>query len=309
MPEVLVAIPTFRRPKGLERLLTALEQLVTAAQVSVLVADNDQERQEGLTVCRRLDARGYRWPLETIVVAERGIAQARNALTEHALSHSTAEFIAMLDDDEWPEPGWLDAFLHVQVETGADALHGAVLREFEAAPGTWAQHCQGIAPLRDRTGQVDMIHGTSNVLLRRACLENMQKPCFDPGFALTGGEDKDFFTRLKAARARFAWADDAIVRAYVPASRSKLNWALLRAYRVGNSDMRVFLKHERGAGALLRESAKIAGALLLFPAYFPIVALIPDRRVEPLCRLYRAAGKIAALLGSHYNEYATVHGS
>jgi hypothetical protein len=214
----------------------------------------------------------------------------------------------MLDDDEWPEPGWLDAFLRVQRETGADALHGAVLREFETPPGDWAQHCQGIAPLRHVTGPVEMIHGTSNVLLRRACFEAMPLPCFDPGFALTGGEDKDFFTRLKVHHYRFAWADEAIVRAYVPSSRGNLRWALLRAYRVGNSDMRVFLKHEKGKLARLRESVKIAAAFLLFPVWFPAAILGSNRRVEPLCNLCRAAGKIAALSGSHYNEYATIHG-
>jgi succinoglycan biosynthesis protein ExoM len=308
MPDVVVAIPTYRRPKGLERLLKALEMLETNAQVAVLVADNDAERFEGSNVCARVRDRGYRWPLEAIVVPERGIAQARNALVEHALGHSAAPFIAMLDDDEWPEPAWLDEFLRVQKATGADALHGAVLRDFESAPGAWAARCAGIAPLRGRTGPVAMIHGTSNVLLRRAMLESMAKPCFDPGFALTGGEDKDFFTRLQCQGARFAWADEAMVHDHVPASRATLRWVLQRAYRIGNSDMRVFLKTGPRAEDIAIEAARIAGALLLSPVLFAILAAVPNRRVEALCKLWRAAGKTAAIFGAHYNEYATIHG-
>jgi succinoglycan biosynthesis protein ExoM len=308
MPDVVVAIPTYRRPKGLERLLDALENLETDARVAVLVADNDAARREGSEVCARVLEGGYRWPLEVIIVPERGIAQARNALVEHALAHSATPFIAMLDDDEWPEPAWLDEFLRVQTETDADALHGAVLRDFESAPGVWAARCAGIAPLRGRTGSVAMIHGTSNVLLRRAVLESMAKPCFDPGFALTGGEDKDFFTRLRGQGARFAWADDAIVHDQVPASRANLHWALRRAYRVGNSDMRVFLKTRPRTQAIVLESAKILGALLLSPVMFAILAAVPNRRVEALCKLWRAAGKTAAIFGAHYNEYATTHG-
>ncbi len=50
MVEIIVAIPTFRRPHSLTRLLTALEKLKTAASVTVIVADNDAARHEGLDV-------------------------------------------------------------------------------------------------------------------------------------------------------------------------------------------------------------------------------------------------------------------
>ncbi len=103
---ILVCIPTFRRPKGLARLLAALEKLDTDARVSVLVADNDAERHEGFDLCQRLRLK-YLWPLEAIIVPDRGIAQVRNAMLAHALDRTNAQFIAMLDDDEWPEPQWL----------------------------------------------------------------------------------------------------------------------------------------------------------------------------------------------------------
>ncbi|HEY5047799.1 MAG TPA: glycosyltransferase family A protein [Rhizomicrobium sp.] len=308
MTDVLVAIPTFRRPKGLARLLAALEALETHCRIEVLVADNDCDKSEGSRLCTDLRARGYRWPLHSIIVAERGIAQARNALVGHALAESRASFVAMLDDDEWPEAHWLDAFLRVQQQTGADALHGAVMRIFEAEPGPWAAHCQGIAPMHNPTGPIDMIHGTANVFLRRDCLFRLGSPWFDPAFALTGGEDKEFFTRLRRQGARFAWADEAIAFAHVPASRSNLLWALKRAYRVGNSDMRVFLKHEGNASALASEGLRIAGAMLLSPVGLALHAASPGERTADLCRLWRAAGKIAAVCGGRHNEYATIHG-
>ncbi len=113
---------------------------------------------------------------------------------------TNAEFIAMLDDDEWPEAGWLDAYLHTQAETQADALHGAVIPVFEARPRASVAECDGKASQRGTTGLCDMICSTANVFLTRACFEDMPKPCFDPAFGLSGGEDRDFFTRLKAQR-------------------------------------------------------------------------------------------------------------
>src|SRR6185437_10893569 len=162
MAEVAVAIPTFRRVKGLERLLNALAALETKAKVHIVVADNDAERHEGFDLCRTLRARGYRWRIDAVIVPERGIAQARNAAVMRALS-TDAHFIAMLADDEWPEPGCLAAFLAAQRGTGA----------------------------------IDMIESSSNVLMTRGCVAALAEPWFDPAFALTGGEDRDFFTRLK----------------------------------------------------------------------------------------------------------------
>ena len=307
MPRVAVAIPTFRRPRGLERLLTALSHLDTTADVEIVVADNDAAGHEGADLCARM-ASTYRWSLTSITVAERGIAQARNALVEHLLAYSDAEFIAMLDDDEWPSTGWLEALLRVAYETGADALRGTILREFESQPGPWAAQCQGIAPVRARSGLVDMIDGAGNVMIARLCFDALAEPYFDPAFALTGGEDRDFFTRLRQAGMRFAWADEAVCTEFVPASRANLGWALMRAYRIGNSDMRVFLKYAPALSARIREGAKIAGAILLYPVLQLALAPIPTRRAEPLCRLYRAWGKIAAVFGRYYNEYAAVHG-
>jgi hypothetical protein len=153
-----------------------------------------------------------------------------------------------------------------------------------------------------------MIEGSGNVLIARRCFEDLAKPCFDPAFALTGGEDRDFFTRLRAAGKRFAWADEAICHAHVPASRLRLVWALQRAWRVGNSDMRVFLKYAPGLAALLGEGVKIAGAVLLFPVLELAALPFAERRAAPLCTLFRAGGKIAAILGRHYEEYAVAHG-
>ncbi len=304
MPEVIVAIPTFRRPRMLERLLRALEVLETGATVRILVADNDAERHEGFDLCRLLLAQGYKGMLDPFIAPERGIAQVRNALVARALGYKS-DFIAMLDDDEWPEPGWLDAFLAVQQQTGADALHGAVLRAFDSAPGVLAAECDGISDLRGVTGPVDMIEGTGNVIFRTACFAEAAKPCFDPAFALSGGEDRDFFVRLKRQGRSFAWADEAVVHAHVPETRANLKWALARAYRVGNSDMRVFLKHKPRFAEMARELAKIGGAF----AVYPVLLVIPRRSLDALRKLCRAAGKVAAMFGLYYNEYAVTHGA
>ena len=308
MVDVIVAIPTFRRPNSLDRLLVAIGKLETEASVRVLVADNDAARREGIGVVERLTTAGYRWPIEAFAVEKRGIAEVRNALVARAAADGF-DYLAMIDDDEWPEPAWLDAFLRVAMSTGADALHGAVVPEFETAPGQWASRCYGFSPLRGATGPVPMIHSTSNVLLRESAPGMIEPPLFDTAFALSGGEDEDFFRRLKMAGARFAWADEAVVHAEMPPSRANPRWAIQRAFSTGNSDMRVFLKHSNALREKAIESARIAGALIVSLPLALLVAPLAGWRMAFVCKFVRAAGKLAAVLGLRYNEYTAVHGN
>jgi GT2 family glycosyltransferase len=308
MVEVTVAIPTFRRPRGLKRLLDALAVLDTTASVTVLVADNDADKHEGFDLCGVVRSSDYRWPIRAMIVVERGIAAARNALCAGALSDRHMQFIAMLDDDEWPEPQWLTALLGEQARTGADVLQGSILFDFETEPARWASRFDGLSDIRHASGDIAMLQGAGNLLIARTTLESLGAPWFDPAFALGGGEDRDFFQRVKAVGARFAWSDEACAHHAVPASRSSLKWALMRAFSIGNSDMRVFLKGAPGVTAQARELAKVAGALLLSPILFVILAFDANRRAGALRLLFRAAGKVAALTGRQYNEYSVIHG-
>lgn len=299
MPEqVILCIPTYKRPRMLARMLDAVARLDTVHDLHVLVADNDAEAHAGFDLAQSLT--GYRWPLRAVIAQKRGIAQVRNTLIENALK-TDAGFIAMLDDDEWPDPHWLDAFIQAARDTGADVLQGSILFGMKTAG-------DGHSDIRQPSGPTAMLQGAGNLLIRRTVLEEMPAPWFDPAFGLTGGEDREFFVRLARAGRRFAWCDEARAYGDVPESRAGTGWLLARAYSIGNSDMRVILKHAPGPGMLAVELAKILAALLLSPLAAVILAASPNRRGRALQTLFRAAGKLSALFGRRYNEYAVVHG-
>ncbi len=64
----------------------------------------------------------------------------------------------------------------------------------------------------------------------------------------------------------------------------------------------------KGVAPLALESLKIAGALLLSLPLAIILGLSPNHRRAPLVTFCRAAGKLTAMMGVRYNEYALVHG-
>ncbi|MBV9551022.1 MAG: glycosyltransferase family 2 protein [Alphaproteobacteria bacterium] len=294
MRDVVICIPTYKRPQSLKRLLTAIAALKTAANVTVLVADNDADGHAGFDLANAT-APAFRFPLRAVIAPQRGIAQVRNALIAEALQENS-RFFAMIDDDEWPDAGWLDAFLRAAKQTGAGVLQGSILFHHPAQ-----------ADIVRASGPTDMLQGAGNLLIRRDVLVGMAQPWFDPAFALSGGEDRDFFVRLARAGVAFAWANEARCFGDVPESRASLYWMLARAYSIGNSDMRVLLKHHSGLGLRSMELGKIAAALLLTPPTALLLAATP-RRLQLLEKLFRALGKLAALCGRHHQEYAVIHG-
>ncbi len=297
---VVIAIPTYKRPRSLARLLDAIAGLRTDAEITVLVADNDAQLHQGFNLCGRLTPL-YRWPLRAVMERDRGIAQVRNRLVAEALK-TDARFIAMIDDDEWPDADWISAFLDAQRTTGADVLQGSILFIHEETGP------KPVPDIRHPTGAADMLQGAGNLLICRQVLQDMPAPWFDTAFALTGGEDLDFFMRLKRAGYRFGWADEARAFGGVAPLRHDLGWIMKRAYSNGNSDMRVLLKHHPGPALIARESLKILGALLLSLPLALILGFSANHRRAPLAKICRATGKLTAMAGAQYKEYALVHG-
>lgn len=308
MTEIAICIATCRRPQGLRRTLESLAALETERDVAVIVADNDAEKREGIAVVEALQAQGYRWPLIAMTVPERGIPQVRNALVRTALALPYIGFVAMLDDDEAAEPGWLRAMLACQAATRADVVGGAVLRAFEGEVSPWAAEHPILRPkLRGGSGVVPLVESTANVLIAAEALRAMGDTPFDESMALTGGSDKQLFTQMQRAGRRFAWAEDARVTELIPASRVTPRWLLMRGYRTGMTDMITLMTHSSPRHAARAEAHRILGGLVA--GALGAFTLDPGKRVIRLGRLYRAAGKVAALAGHRYEEYRKVHGA
>lgn len=300
--KVLIGIGSFRRPEGLKKLLASLanQKCVEDVSVEVFVADNDTELSEALSTCKEM-ATTFPWPLTAELVKERGISAVRNSILDRARKGG-ADFVAMLDDDETASPGWLHELLKTQRGTGAGAVAGPRSFNFESPPSI-AVATSGLFSRPDLpAGAIGSIDSTSNVLLSMRALETIDWPSFDQQFGLTGGGDKEYFVRLRKSGVRFAWAPAASAIEDVPSARATADWVIRRAYRAGNCDVRIALLHG-GATAIAGSLGKAAAVLSVAPLCFPLL-LVPSRRLWIIAKWSRSAGKIAALFGHRYREYA-----
>ncbi len=307
-PRVAICVATRQRPKGLARLLNGLNKLVfcgAAADVRVIVIENEEDGP-AKDVCDAARP-AYRWALEWHVEPQRGISFARNRAV--ACAGDAVDFVAFIDDDEMPEPNWLDELLRVQRECEADVVTGPVLRRFEGDEPPWVVRSRLFEMPRLPTGTVLSVARTGNVLVRRAALRAVDGP-FDPRFALTGGEDSHCFQRIHRAGYRIVWADEAIAHEVVPASRLCLSWITRHAYRLGNSWAVREYELNRSASTRLRTVGRAVGRLAR-GAVLMLLAPVWGRAAvaRSLYNIGNAAGLMAGLVGGRYEAYHSVHGN
>jgi succinoglycan biosynthesis protein ExoM len=299
---VVIAIPTYRRAQSLRRLLAAIETLDTAADIRVVVTDNEGEAGSGFAVVSEL-ADHYRFPLVAIAAPQKGLANVRNVMVRYARHTQDLDYLVMIDDDERPSPAWISALIDMQKRTGCNIVGGPTEPVFEPGTAEWPNYCPLFWSGRFDDGVIDMNWGTCNVLFHRRALELTPEDLFDPIFNELGGEDVDAFMRLKSLGCRFAWTNAAIVFDDIPSTRTTLGWITKRAFRIGNSNMLAQLRWKYGRFAYAKALIATLAGLLIHTALLLLSMGSARKRVENYCVWVRTTGKLAFLLGRSHNEY------
>lgn len=318
---VAIAICTYRRAQLLARTLDGISRLTFPAGrapcLHVVVVDNDGDPAVKAVVDAFADRSGI--AATYAVESQRGISQARNRALD--LVPADADFVAFIDDDETPSPGWLQALLQTQSRTEAAVVCGPVSPDFAADPPAWiADGAFFEQPRRTSAfgqapadGSIVDDASTNNALVR---LDQIRRTGarFHESFGLSGGEDALFFRQLAGAGATMVWSPGAEVSELVPAARARFGYLVREYFRCGNVraaiealDNREFgtqpTASMRHAAVTLKKSLKKAlihsGALLA--AVFGLRGRA--RAYAHVFELANAAGRLCYLFGFRYQHY------
>lgn len=227
---VTVAVCTFNRADRLPALVERLRGQSCDLPFRLLFVDNNSGDDTPAVLARLAAEPGVR--LDVVREPEQGIVPARNRAIAEALA---SEYLLMMDDDELPLPGWVQAAVRALRDDGADCAGGRVRVVFSDAPrprwlgdellGFLGQVDYGVAPFRivDPSTPIWTGNGAYRAGLFRSGLR------FDArfsrvGHAVGGGEDVAMFRALLGAGARLRYVPDMIVEHHVEA------WRLTRRY-------------------------------------------------------------------------------
>lgn len=285
LKHISVCICTYKRPALLRKLLTELQRQVTDGlfTYSIVVAENDPG-QGGQTVVSEFAATSA-IPIKYCLEPQPNIARARN----RALENATGEFVAFIDDDEYPTNEWLLSLFRLCDKPDVGGVLGPVVSYYGEGAPKWVlkggffdrpQHPTGLVLdwAQTRTG---------NVLLKRALFAGDPKPF---NVQCVEGSDQEFFKRMMRQGYTFIWCNEAVVFEIVPPARWKRSFLIRRALSRG-----IFSLRNHGFPISL-----IARSLVAAPAYAAAlpVALVfgQDRFMQYLYKFSYHAGRLLALV-------------
>lgn len=305
MADIVIAIPTYRRPTALAAALAAtLPQIAamnsapsTGYQGAILVVDNDPAGS-GRTVAEE-------YGVDYVVEPEPGITAVRN---RSIFESAKASALVFIDDDEVPQPGWLAALVAMKQATDATAVAGRVITRFPDDVDPWVTASGAfIRPVR-ANGQPMKEAATNNLLVDLDHIRELDIK-FDKRFGMTGGSDSMFTRELTRRGGRIYWAQDAVVIEQEDPARFTRKWILMRTFRFGNTSARVGIAVAGSPGkqVLARATAFARGILRFGVGSLGWAAGVIGRslplRARSMRRAYRGAGLVAGAIGYAHDEY------
>lgn len=305
-----ICIITCKRLDGLKRLLESLDTLIFVKSqepdISIIVVDNDATGSARI-ICETTESK-HKWTVFYDIEPQRGIPFARNRCLNIATKHN--DCIAFIDDDEVAEPTWLDELIFIYNKFEANIVAGPVLPYFNTPPPEWIITGNFFDLPRFKTGYTPVkFPGTGNVIINCEVITKTEVS-FDERLALTGGSDTHFFMKLYLASYEAMWADEAIVREWVPETRTNAKWIILRAFRVGSNLAFVEIDAYKSYFSLdiITRLLKAIRRILLGILLFPFCIFLGRRYcITALQFISKGIGMIAGLFSISYDEYKTIH--
>jgi succinoglycan biosynthesis protein ExoM len=265
---ISVCICTYRRNDLLVKLLRKLEFQDTGGHFdfSIVVVDNDEAAGAKATAVRIQQE--VKTELTYDVEPDKCIAAARN----RSVRLAKGNYIAFIDDDEFPPQSWLLTLYRAIQLFDADGALGPVIPYFADTPPQWLIKSQFCERPVHRTGT--WLHWeqtrTGNVLMKRSVFDE-RGLWFDVKYR-TSGSDKEYFREAMALGYRFVAVKEAPVYETVPPARQTSKYYLTRAIVQASNERRFrapYLKgHSRFTVPLRAMAALCVYTLLLLPSIF-----------------------------------------
>ena len=211
-PPLSIGVVTHKRAKAFSKLLQhlrlAVEQYPSSCEL--VVANNSGKDAHDLIV-ELLDASGIGDACEYRVLdgTENSISIGRNLILDNARH----PHLAFIDDDEYPMSHWLTSLVECMHDYQCALVAGPIVPIFPEQTPLWIKtvdvhNTQGL-----HSGDSIDYASSGNFLMTRDGVEDLR---FEARFGRTGGEDTDFFLRLKDKGLQMRWSEQSVVYEDIP---------------------------------------------------------------------------------------------
>lgn len=262
---ITICICTHKRPRQLKNLLEHIFKQETDGlfDISVSIVDNDIELSAKPVIDDFL--KEDKGEIRYTHAPDKNLALLRNL----SVDNSRGEYVAFIDDDEYPFDNWLLLLHKTMNEFQADGVLGPIVPEYQEPPPRWVEKGKLCERPRFKTGSyLDWQQTrTGNALLKRNLFINPDN-LFDLKYKL-GAEDDALFRKLIDKGYAFVWCDEAIVYEEVPADRLTLTYFMKRSRLIGFMSY-YYYKDTRSSIKNIIEFFKSCVALVIYLILLPL---------------------------------------
>ena len=266
---IVICIITYRRTRMLQNLLKkiALQKTDGLFDFSLVVVDNEMTGTAEETVKEAASTLGLEITYQ--IGREQTIPAARN----RALELARGNYIAIIDDDEFPPQDWLITMYRALQAFRVDGVLGPVLPFFERKPPAWLIKSGFCDRPIHRTGTMLYWHQTrsGNVLVGKEVFDKHDLK-FDASFR-TGGSDQEFFKQAMHKGCKFVAVEEAPVYEIVPPERWARSYYVKRAI-VNGANAHKNISTEVGGLAWAVIAARSFAAVLVYTVTTPFSLLL-----------------------------------
>lgn len=268
--KVSVIICTYNREKFLPDCLESLVQQNSNPNLYEVIIINNNSSDSTDAICQKFIADHAGHHLVYHVETQQGLSYARNA----GIKLSNGEILCYIDDDAIAQSNFIEEIIQAfDKNPQMDGMGGKILAKFESQIPAW--HNKFTSPPLFSThdlGEKEKYYLKSqypigcNMAVKRSVIDDIGKfnvKLGRTGKKLLGGEEKDFFQRMKSKNYKIKYIPSVVVQHQIDSYRTDKEFVEKLSKRMGESK-KIFARMN---SSVLKESLielyKFMGTLIL----------------------------------------------
>jgi len=246
-PFASVLVCTRNRSEPLAETCDAILDLDYADDRWELVIVDNNSTDDTLQVARSIEMRNV-GRVRVIQEAEIGLSAARNC----AIREARGDFLAFIDDDAHPEPGWLGALVGALRQEGVLAAGGPVIPVIQGNLPNWflGRYLPYLSVWDRGTESLSLTYNEyprgANIAFRREAFDRFglfSTQLGRKGRTLLSGEEIELCLRIERGEGKVLYVPPARVRHLTPADRITPRWMAGRFEAQGRSEAIINWRH------------------------------------------------------------------
>ncbi len=230
-PPLSIGVVTHERADAFSKLLTYLKFAIKRypATCELVVANNSGQAANAL-IRRLVEASNIEsvCNVQLLDSPENSISVGRNLVLDHA----SEPLLVFVDDDEYPVETWLLSLMDTMRKYDCELVAGPIIPVYPTSAAAWIRSVDLHNTQALKSGDTLDYAATGNFLINREGVDELR---FATAFGMTGGEDTEYFLRLKDRGLVMRWCSAAIVHEDIPENKANAKYMIHRFMTQGRN--------------------------------------------------------------------------